>query len=127
MSEENIKDVPLLGNLDSAPEITEMGGIDYDVFGVYDEADRAWLMYWDVRDSWFGRRISDKFKRVSIGINGRGRTDAIHGESVKHGAPADVNAMMRRPGIFDRLREIVQPGHFEKQEKERLGIADEPV
>jgi hypothetical protein len=127
MGEENMKDVPLLGNLDSEPQITEMGGIDYDVFGVYDEGDRAFLLYWDLRDTWFARKIMKKFQRTSIGINGRGRTDAIHGESVKHGSPADVNAMMKEPGILDRALEVVQPGRYEKKEKKRLGINDEPV
>lgn len=127
MSEENIKDVPLLGNLDTEPTISEMGLTDYDIFGVFDEGDRAFIMYGELRDTWFWRRTMDKFKRISIGINGRGRADAIHGESVKHGAAADVNAIMQKPGVLDRLREVIQPGHHEEKEKKRLGINDEPI
>jgi len=128
MSDPQPNDVPLLGNLDTDAKRSDAGEIDNEKFGIYDEADRALKIYARMRKdegSIFWRAFDDTFSRVSIGINGRGRADAIHGESVKHGSPADINAMMQKPGFLDRLLEVVQPGHHEQKEKERMGIPDE--
>jgi len=123
MSDPDKTDVPLLGNLDTDATRTAQGLIDDEKFGIYNEADRALKIYMRLRkDTPFWKEFDDTFSRVSVGINGRGRADVIHGESVKRGGAADVKALMEKPGILDRIREVVQPGYHEQKEKKRLGL-----
>jgi hypothetical protein len=59
-----------------------------------------------------------------VGVNGRGRIQLIHGESVRHGAPADLQNEMRKPESW--VERNVTRRNWEEEEKKRLGINEHP-
>lgn len=123
MSEEvppNDNDPQLLGNLGSDPSTIEAGEIDMRRFGVFDKEDSAILIYSKFReDSLFWRTLRDEMMNLSRGIGGRGSRDAIRGESVRRGGPANVEAEIVKPGWVERH---ITNRDWEQDEKKRLGI-----
>ena len=124
MSEDQQNDPMLLTNLGTDPVDMAQGKIDMRRFGVHDRGDEALYIYAKMRapTSRFWRLFYGEKINLGVGIDGRGRRDSIHGESVHKGAPANIQAEIHRPNWVERN---ITRRNWEAEEKRRLGIPDE--
>lgn len=125
MSEPEQNDPMLLTNLGTDPIDMAQGKVDMRRFGVHDHGDEALYIYAKMRaqSSRFWRLFYAEKINLGVGIDGRGRRDSIHGESVHKGAQANIQAEIQRPGWLERN---ITRRNWEEEEKKRLGIPNEP-
>jgi len=117
--------VGLIQNLGTDSKKMSSGIIDNMKFSIIDDNELMFALIADfmgVNDPNM-RRILNSFLVLKISVDGRGRRDAIRGEAVMKGAPANVESEIQRPGWLSRN---VLNRDWEKDEKKRLGIDEEP-
>ena len=129
MSEEESTGVGLIQNLGTSPIDMATGHIDDDLFSVLTPQEfifSLWLRHKVGPESPEGKAKRPAYQRLyrgwmktHVSIKGRGRVDAIRGEAVMKGQPANIEAEIQKPNwlarnIYDR--------DYERKEKERLGL-----
>jgi len=144
MSEEESTGVGLIQNLGTSPIDMATGHIDDDLFSVLTPQEfifSLWLrhkvgpetqrfveidvngkkvtVYQAVPKRPAYQRLYRGWMKTHVSIKGRGRVDAIRGEAVMKGQPANIEAEIQKPNWLARN---VYDRDYEKKEKERLGL-----
>lgn len=126
MSEPDPNDPKLLTNIGVNPVDMAKGKIPMNRMGIHTPFSADYWSYAKVRalmGSRFWRIEYEEGMDQEVGVGGRGRIQVIHGESVRHGAPADLSSEMRRPESW--IERNITKRSWEDEEKKRLGIQDE--
>jgi hypothetical protein len=130
MSDEEQQGAGLVQGLGTSPKDMATLEIDRDILGVLDTKSLIFALW--LREK-AGPRDDDKatyqhpayrhfyegFMKLPISIKGRGRVDAIRGEAVMKGQPANVEQEVQKPNWA--ARNIYDRG-WEQREKEKLGL-----
>jgi len=125
LSEPDPNDPRLLTNLGADPVDLAKGKIPMSRMGIHTPFSAEYWAYARVRTamgSLFWKLEYMEGQDQDVGVGGRARIQVIHGESVRHGAQADLKSEFEKPGIVDRLREVVQPGRYEEKRRKELGL-----
>jgi hypothetical protein len=129
MSEEESAGVGLIQNLGTSPIDMATGHIDDDLFSVLTPQEfifSLWLRHKVGPESPEGKpkrpayqRLYRGWMKTHVSIKGRGRVDAIRGEAVMKGQPANIESEIQKPNWLARN---VYDRDYERKEKERLGL-----
>jgi hypothetical protein len=129
MSEEESAGVGLIQNLGTSPIDMATGHIDDDLFSVLTPQEfifSLWLRHKVGPENQEGKpkrpayqRLYRGWMKTHVSIKGRGRVDAIRGEAVMKGQPANIEAEIQKPNWLARN---VYDRDYERKEKERLGL-----
>ncbi len=126
MSEPDPNDPRLLTNLGSNPKDMASGRIPMNRMGIHTPFTAEYYGYAKIRaimGSLFWRIEYEEGMDQEVGVDGRGRIQVLHGESVRHGAPADLTNEMRKPGWIERN---ITKRDWKDEETRRLGLNNEP-
>ena len=117
--------VGLIQNLGTDKRKMGFGLIDDMKFSVIDDDELMFVLIADFMGTHdpHMKRILNTFLVAKISVDGRGRRDAIRGESVMKGGPSGIESEIQRPGWLGRN---VLNRDWEKDERRRLGIEEEP-
>ena len=129
MSEEESTGVGLIQNLGTSPIDMATGHIDDDLFSVLTPQEfifSLWLRHKVGPENGDGKpkrpayqRLYRGWMKTHVSIKGRGRVDAIRGEAVMKGQPANIESEIQKPNWLARN---VYDRNYEQKEKERLGL-----
>lgn len=121
-------DPKLLRSLGPNPIDMARGKIPMNRMGIHTPFSAEYWSYARVRALMGSRFWAVEYEEgmdQEVGVDGRGRIQLIHGESVRHGAAADLRSEIRRPDSW--LERNVTRRDWEDEEKKRLGITDEHI
>lgn len=133
MSEEEVQEETLVGQLGSAGQFLDDDEFDYRILSVLRSTTETpdtfrpalfACMYDDIVTR--KMRFATAFKRnvlpLYVSIGGRGRRDLIYGEQVKRGAAVSIGKEIQPPGALDKLFNRRKVDAYERQEAERLDL-----
>ena len=128
MSQTDPNDPKLLRGLGPNPVDISSGKIPMNRMGIHTPFSAEYWSYAKLRalmGSKFWMNEYEEGQDQEVGVEGRGRIQAIHGESVRHGSPADLSHEIRRPDSW--IERNITRRNWEQEEKDRLGIRDEQI
>jgi len=123
MSEPDPNDPKLLTGLGPNPKDMTKGIIPMNRMGIHTHFTAEYWTHARIRaamGSRFWRMEYEEGMDQEVGVDGRGRIQLIHGESVRHGAPADLTNEMKKPESW--VERNLTRRNWEEEEKKRLGI-----
>lgn len=121
-------DPKLLRTLGPNPVDIARGKIPMNRMGIHTPFSAEYWTYACIRKAMGSRFWAIEYEEgmdQEVGIEGRGRIQIIHAESVRHGAPADLRSEIRRPESW--IERNITRRNWEEEEKRRLGIEDEQI
>ncbi len=113
----------LLTGLGPNPNDIKMGIIPMNRLGIHTPFSAEYFNYARIRSAMGSRFWKIEYEEgmdQEVGIDGRGRIQLIHGESVRNGAPADLTNEMKKPESW--VERNITRRNWKEEEMKRLGI-----